>query len=286
MKSTESPDINQTPASAVTENQTFYISRRARLVASVAHWIILALSLGLIVFISYDTFAGIPFLKNHTYMTFQFWVCVVFMADFFVELFLSVDKKRYLLTHILFFLISIPYLNLLPVTDIELSSQQLYFLRFVPLVRGAYSLALVVGYLSSNKATNIVASYAAILAAIIYFSSLIFYEQELPVNSDVNDYWSALWWTFMNVTTIGCYINPMTVAGKVCGALLAGSGMLMLPLFTVYVTSLVKNYNDRNRLKAANIRHAWTTTLSGKPDDHTSPTTGTATQSDPTAASD
>lgn len=263
----EKNDTHRMEAIATPEEGSFYINRKGRIVAGIAHWIVLALSLGLIIFISYDTFAGIPFLQNHIYMTFQFWVCIVFLIDFFVELFLSVNKKRYFFSHLLFLLISIPYLNLLPVTDIEVSSQEFYFLRFVPLVRGAYSLALVVGYLSSNKATNIMASYAAILAAIIYFSSLIFYEQEAPINSDVNDYWSALWWTFMNVTTIGCYINPMTVAGKICGALLAGSGMLMLPLFTVYVTSMVKNYNDRNRQKETNLKNAWETTLKeGKKD--------------------
>lgn len=245
-------------------NMHFYVSRRARLAAGVAHWIVLLLSLGLIVFISYDTFTGVPFLSNHVYMTFQFWVCIVFLADFFLELMLSVDKKHYLLTHAFFLLISIPYLNILPFTHIAMTEQSMYFIRFIPLVRGAYSLALVVGYLSSNRATNILTSYAAILAAIIYFSSLIFYEQEMPVNSDVNDYWSALWWAFMNVTTIGCYINPMTVAGKICGVVLAGSGMLMLPLFTVFVTSMVKNYNDRNRQKAQNIEHAWNVTISPK----------------------
>ena len=223
------------------------LTRRARIAIGIAHWVVIALSVALITFISYDTFNNIPFLDNRVYMTFQFWVCVIFMADFFMELALRIDKKRYLATHFLFFLISIPYLNIISLMHLDLSHQALYFIRFIPLVRGAYSLAMVVGYLSSNRAVNILTSYTAILFSIVYFASLIFYEQERPINSDVTDYWSALWWACMNVTTIGCYITPMSVAGKICGAVLAASGMLMLPLFTVFVTNRVKSYNQRSR---------------------------------------
>lgn len=220
-----------------------------RMIRTIAHGIVLLLSLGLIVFISYDTFQQIDFLQNRVYMNFQFWVCVIFMADFFLEWWLAEPgtKLRYLASRWFFFLISIPWLNLMHLTNADLPQHTLYFLRFIPLVRGAYSLALVVGAVSSNRALNLLASYAAILASIIYFASLIFFEQEYPVNSDVTSYWSALWWAGMNVTTIGCYINPMTLAGKVCAVTLAACGMLMLPLFTVFVSNSVKAYNDRQR---------------------------------------
>ena len=256
---TKVPDTEVAVLAAREQQRYLERVRRARLIGGVAHWIVLALSLALIVFISYDTFAEIPFLRNSTYMTFQFWVCVVFMLDFFIELTVSLDKKRYLLTHILFFLISIPYLNIFQITGLltDITAQQLYFLRFIPLVRSAYALAMVVGTLSQNRATNLLTSYAAILFSIIYFLSLIFYEQEKPVNSDVTCYWDALWWTCMNVTTIGCYINPMTYAGQVSGVILAASGMLMLPLFTVFVTSVVKNHYQEQEKRNEEIETAF-----------------------------
>lgn len=231
--------------------------RLTRIIDGVAHAVVIVLSLALITFISYDTFANIPFLNSRLYMTFQFWVCVVFMADFVLELILSNDKRHYLLTHFFFFLISIPYLNIIILTDIQLGEQALYFIRFIPLVRGAYSLAMVVGYLSSNRALSLLSSYVAILASIIYFASLIFYEQEKPVNADVNTYWDALWWASMDVTTLGCYIEPMTVAGKLLGSLLAICGMLMLPLFTVFISSKVKAYNERNRQRQSLLSQAF-----------------------------
>lgn len=245
----------------VSASHSFYeqpaIMRHRRMIAGIAHWVVLVLSLALIVFISYDTFSDILFLENHTYMTFQLWVCIIFLLDFFLEWAMAENKKKYLSTHFCFFLISIPYLNIISLYHIQFSHEVLYFIRFIPLVRGAYSLAMVVGYFSSNKAMNLIASYAAILLSIIYFASLIFYDQEKSVNSDVTDYWSALWWACMNVTTIGCYINPLTIAGKVSAVVLAASGMMMLPLFTVYVTQLVKDYNDRNRRIEAMLHKAF-----------------------------
>lgn len=61
----------------------------------------------------------------------------------------------------------------------------------------------------------------------------------------------------MNVTTIGCYINPMTYAGQVSGVILAASGMLMLPLFTVFVTSVVKNHYQEQEKRNEEIKTAF-----------------------------
>ncbi len=215
-------------------------SRAVERALRAAHCIVLLLSLALILFISYDTFARIPFLENHVYMTFQFWVCVVYLLVFVVELALRRDRGRYFFSHFLFLFLAVPYLNIISYFDIQLPKETLFFIRFIPLARGAYSLAIVVGYLSSNKSTNLFTGYASILFAFIYFASLTFYEQERLINSDVHSYWDALWWACMNVTTIGCYINPMSVAGKICGATLAACGMLMLPLFTVFVSGYVR----------------------------------------------
>lgn len=225
------------------------LPRYARVINGVCHVAVLLLSLSLIVFISYDTFAQINFLENGYYMTFQFWVCIIFLSIFCLELTMAPKgmKWDYIKSHWFFFLISIPYLNLINLTRIELDPSALYYLRFIPLIRGAYSLAMVVGAISSNRALSLLASYAAILLSIIYFASLIFYYKEYTINPGVDTYWSALWWAGMNVTTIGCDINPMTVAGKVCAVSLAACGMLMLPLFTVYVTDRVKSYNERRR---------------------------------------
>lgn len=238
--------------------------RRITLLA--AHALVMLLSLAIIVFISYDTFQNIPFLQNSTYMTFQFWVCIVFLADFILELCLAEDKGEYLKYHWFYLLISIPYLNIINIFQIQFEPTTLYYIRFIPLIRGAYALAMVVGYFSSDKAISLIAQYAVILLSILYFSSLIFYYVEGPVNSNVNTYWDSLYWAFMNVDTVGSNITAVTVVGKILSILLALSGMMMLPLFTVYITAKVKEYNDRHRHNAAALIDAARAVTDDAPD--------------------
>ncbi len=230
-----------------TTPKTHTHSKATRIFMDIIQAIVLVLSLGLILFISYDTFENIPFLQNHTYMTFQFWVCMVFLLDFFIFLVLAPNKKAYLKSRWFFFLISIPYLNLLNLMNwIELSPHVLYFIRFIPLVRGGYSLSLVVGYISRNRALSILTQYVVILLTLVYISSLIFYYEEHVINPNVTSYWDALYWACMNVTTVGCYFSAVTVMGKVISVILPTAGMLMLPLFTVWVIDGVKQFNSKS----------------------------------------
>lgn len=215
--------------------------------------IILVLSVLLIVLISIDTFNNIPFLENHNYMKFQFWVCVVFLADFFTGLWLADGKWSYLRRRFVFFLLSIPYLNLINYYHIPLTADQMYWVRFIPLARGTLAIAIVVGYLSTNKVSSLFGSYITILVASIYFGSLIFFNQEHGVNPQITGYWLALWWACMDATTIGCDIQPVTVVGKIISAVLSCMGVMIFPLFTVYITTLVQRYNARTNPRLSTI---------------------------------
>lgn len=208
------------------------------------HALILILSLILIVWISYDTFENEPFLSNHNYMIFQLWVCLVFVIDFFLGLIFSKKKLSYLKNRWIFLLISIPYLNIISQLGLQISDSVLYYLRFIPLLRGTYAFAMVVGYISKNRAASMLSQYSSYLLAITYCGSLIFYYQEAPVNPAVKTFWDAIYWALMNVTTVGCYFSAVTVAGKVISVILPIAGMLILPMFTVYITALVKKYNS------------------------------------------
>ena len=57
--------------------------------------LVLVLSVLLIVWISIDTFERVNFIENHAYMTFQFWVCIIFITDFFIGLRYATDKWRH-----------------------------------------------------------------------------------------------------------------------------------------------------------------------------------------------
>lgn len=217
-----------------------YININKPAVYMVLHITILVLSLILIVAISIDTFMNYRFMKNSQYLELQFWVCMFFIFDIVFEYSLSNNKRRYITTHFIFFVASIPYLNIINYFNIEFQPPIEYYLRFIPLLRGGYALAIVVGWLAYNKITSIFISYITMLISSVYFASLLFYIFESDVNPAVSTYGDSLWWAFMDITTVGCNIYAVTATGKVLSVVLAALGMMMFPIFTVYITSIVE----------------------------------------------
>ena len=60
----------------------------------ILHIIILVMSLFLVISISVDTFKGIPFYTQSSYMKTQLWICIWFLFDFVLEFFLAKHKGR------------------------------------------------------------------------------------------------------------------------------------------------------------------------------------------------
>lgn len=176
----------------------------------------------------------------------QLWICIWFLFDFVLEFFLAKHKGRYLRTHFIFLLVAIPYQNIIAYYGWTFSPEITYLLRFIPLLRG-YALAIVVGWLTYNKASSLFVSYLTMLLATVYFSSLAFFVLEHKVNPLVHSYGDALWWAFMDVTTVGSNIIAVTVTGRVLSVLLAALGMMMFPIFTVYITNLIQQSNKRKK---------------------------------------
>ena len=57
------------------------------------------------------------------------------------------------------------------------------------------------------------------------------------------------WWACMDMTTVGCDIVAVTPIGKIISFILAAAGIMMLPIFTVYITDRIahsRNGNDKN----------------------------------------
>lgn len=235
----------------------------------ILHIIILLLSILLIVLISVDTFHGVRFYDQPRFEKWQLWICVFFIADFFIELVLSKDKKHYIWTHLIFLIVSIPYQATLYHFGIHLSKEFGYIIRYMPLIRGGYAMAIVVGWFTSNKATGLFFSYIITLISTVYFASLTFFLFEQGVNPLVKYYKDALWWAAMDVTTVGCNIVAVTGVGRVLSVLLAALGMMMFPIFTVYVTNLLTQRN-KNAINRSSFVDAYKTYVQNHPDNEQS----------------
>lgn len=203
--------------------------------------VVLLCSIVLIGCISYDTFLfSNPFEQSEFTEKVQFWVCVFFMLDIVLEFLVTKHKSRYLLAYFLLFISCIPWITVLAmIPNLRIPNDVLYMLRFMPLIRSCYALAIVIGWFTFRRSSALFMTYMVILLSGIYVGSLAFYVCEVNVNPLVKTYWDALWWAGMEAITVGCNIEAVTPIGKILSVIVAMLGLLIIPMFTVYVSNLV-----------------------------------------------
>ena len=213
------------------------------LIGRVLEILVLTVSLALIVIISIDAFAPETRLSGHDfYRLVQLPFCLLFMADFFFELYRSTDRSRFFRHNFLILFVSIPYSIILGTFGIAPDGFGGIFLHYLPTLRAVLAMAYVTSFISRDRLIGLFASYAMILLLSIYFASLIFFLAERHVNPAVTDYWTALYWSILQATTLGASFYAVTTVGKAVAMVISVMGMLMFPLFTVYLTRIVKKY--------------------------------------------
>lgn len=199
--------------------------------------LVLAAAALLVAIISIDAFNSMSFVADPLYEKVQTYVCYFFLFDIAVEWLLAPRKLHYLWSNLFYILVSIPYLQIIRLTGWHLPDPVMFALRFVPLVRAAFVIGMLVGATARNRLTSMFADYMTLLLASLYFGSLMFFIAEQPVNPGVTDFGNALWWAIMDMTTCGSSISELTPTGRILGAVLAAEGLVLFPVFTVYITS-------------------------------------------------
>lgn len=170
------------------------------------------------------------------YLNVQLAVCVVFLLDFFVLWSAAQRKMRYLGRNLLFLLISIPWLNILGWCGVSVTRDWGVVVGLLPVLRAFLAMVIIVRWLTSdNKMRRMLVAYVFTVVIFTYISGLVFFEYEAGVNPKLHGFGNALWWAWMNVTTVGAEIFPVTAIGKVFCIMLPSLGMMFFPIFTTYV---------------------------------------------------
>lgn len=195
-------------------------------------------SILLLVSLSYDVVVSGRYDITGGLLHLQLVICAVFMADYFVELYSSYDRRKFAATHFVLLLVSIPYLNIVRWVGAEPSQSVYIILKSMPLVRGFYAIYVMIRWITRSRLKGLLISYVFSTLAFSYFAALIFYSYESGVNKGVDNFGDCLWWAGMNVTTVGADLFAVTAIGKVLSVVLPALGMMMFPIFTVYVTNL------------------------------------------------
>lgn len=213
-----------------------------------ARLINLIAGVALLVGISIEILTGDHQNYSSWYMWLQLAVCIIFMIDFAAAM-MATDKnsRRWFWLNMLFFIISIPYLNILSWFNIVPHRGVAIAVAALPLLRSFIAMGVVVWWFIAGKVSRIFVAYLFTVVCFTYLAALIFYDYEVLVNDKLHGFGNALWWAWMNTTTVGAAIFPVTTVGKVLAVLLPSLGMMFFPIFTIYVTNIYNVKAGKNK---------------------------------------
>ena len=200
----------------------------------------LVAALTLLIALSYEILHGENDHFSRWYLNLQLIVCAIFLLDFAVQISAAGQRWRFLRRNILFLLLSIPFLNIVSWLGIEPSRAWALALTAIPILRMLLAVYLLTVWIIEDTVRRLFAAYAFTLILFTYLSALIFYDVEASINPSLHNFGGAIWWAFMNMTTVGSALQPITAIGKILAVLLPLCGMMVLPLFTVYISNLFK----------------------------------------------
>lgn len=189
----------------------------------------------LLVSLSWEILAGDGRHFSASFLWIQFAVCLLFLIDFFVRWSTTDRRRGFFLRNLPILLLSIPYLNIVGWSGVELSREWAMFIGLMPVLRAFLALYVIVRWLVTDRIRKLFAAYLLTVTLFTYLSALVFFDYETGVNPRLEGFGNAFWWAWMGVTTVGAAIFPVTTVGKVFSVLLPALGMLFFPIFTTYI---------------------------------------------------
>lgn len=210
-------------------------------IANLFNTISLAASIVLLVGISFEVTGGEKSGFADWYRTLQLIVCSIFFATALFRLMIAQYRHKHWLRDLLFAVASIPYMDILEWSGANLEHSSVRILAFAPVLISIMATVVILEWLIEGKKRRLMAAYVLTVTMFTYISALLFYDCEMGVNSHLKTFGDALWWAWMNVTTVGAAIFPVTTVGKIVCVVLPVVGMMFFPIFTVYVS----DYYDR-----------------------------------------
>jgi voltage-gated potassium channel len=167
----------------------------------------------------------------------DFWICMVFIGEFFVRLWKEKDRRVFFKMHWL----EIP--GMIPFTIFNVS-RTIRILRLFRLVR-VYSLLKRFSRLYKKRFVRNELQYAfLVLVTILLLSTFGVYLFESRVNPEIESVGDAFWWSIVTVTTVGYGDKvPITPLGKVIGVILMFTGIGLIGVLSGTIASyLMRGY--------------------------------------------
>lgn len=207
-------------------------------VANALNTISLAASIMLIMAMSAEVMQNERTNFSEWYRNMQLVICIIFLLTALFRLSVPDLRRRHWLRDCIFVLISIPYINIFHWMHISLPIKAVRIIAFAPIIVSIMATAVIIEWMIEGHKKRLMAAYILTVTLFTYISALIFYDYEASINPALHGFGDALWWSWMNVTTVGAPFSPVTSIGKVVCVALPIVGMLFFPILTIYISDL------------------------------------------------
>lgn len=239
--------MKPTAAGAAQTNRRLRFSTLSDVILGLSHLCALAAGVVLLVMASIDTFDRLSLAATPRLLRVQWIICLVLLADLIIETILRCRSWRQALTAVLFVPVCLPWVNILLYEGIRPDDVWQFVLGLAPVVRVMAVLTSEMRLFHISAAPSMLSAYLLIAGTLLYVSTMMFYVAEAPVNDMVHTYRSAVYWGAMAFTTTGSNIPEVTVTGKVLAGVLAATGLILLPVFTIYIANAVGGGQPKNQ---------------------------------------
>lgn len=209
---------------------------RWKLLRDLDEWLALPmvlLSLGWLAIVVWELISGTSALLE----TLGTAIWIVFIIEFVVRLTLAPDKASFLKSNwITVIVLAVPALRLFRALRILRAARALRGIRLVRIVGTANRSMNALRATLARRGFGYVAGLTLLVIG-LGSAGMLNFENAREVEGGLENYWHALWWTGMLVTTIGSDFWPQTTEGRVLALLLSLYALGVLGYITATLAS-------------------------------------------------
>lgn len=162
---------------------------------------------------------------------YDFGLCLVFLYDFFVQLYKRKKRWNYFFTY--------GWLDLLSSIPVIYEFRYIRIFRVFRVLRIIKSLNILYKFIKTNKRASLygLIVFSSTIILILSSTLVLYLEQDVGNIKTAED---ALWWSYITITTVGYGdLYPVTNEGRLTASVLILNGIAIFGALVSYMTSQV-----------------------------------------------
>jgi voltage-gated potassium channel len=198
---------------------------------TVTKLIVALLSLFSIALLSLTFFIESDSELNRLIHYYDFGLCLVFLYDFFVQLYKRKKRWKYFFTY--------GWLDLLSSIPVIYEFRYIRIFRVFRVLRIIKSLNILYKFIKTNKRASLygLIVFSSTIILILSSTLVLYLEQDVGSIKTAED---ALWWSYITITTVGYGdLYPVTNEGRLAASVLILNGIAIFGALVSYMTSQV-----------------------------------------------